>query len=56
MNNEIYYHEVSSKTKVDIIGIALSMWKQHNLKKIFTYDDVLNIKDNIGKIFGYIER
>ena len=31
------------------------MWKKHNFETIFTYDDVMNIQDAIGKGFGSIE-
>ena len=41
---------------VDIIGIAVSMWKHHNFETTFTYDDVMNIQYSIGKGFRYRER
>ena len=43
VNNNIYYDKVSNKPKKFIIGITLSMWKQHTFESIFTSDDVLNI-------------
>ena len=54
--NNIYYYEFSNKSNFDIIGITLSMWKQHNFKTIFTSDNVLNIKYFIVKGLGYRER
>ena len=56
VKNNIYYYEISSKLNVYIIWITGSMCKQLVFETIFTSDDVLNIKDAIGKRFGYIER
>ena len=55
MNNNIFYYEISRKPIFYIIGITVSMWKQHNFETIFTSDDVLNIQYAIGKGFGYRE-
>ena len=52
VNNNIYYREVSSKPNVEIIGITLSMRKQHIFETIFTSDDFLNIQDSIVKGFN----
>ena len=56
VKNNIYYYEVSSKPNVDIIGITVSMRKQHIFETIFTSDDFLKIQDTIGKGFGFRER
>ena len=56
VSNKIYYYGVSSKPNVGIIGISVSMRKQHNFEIIFTSEDVLNIQYAIGKGFGYRER
>ena len=55
-NKSIYYYEVSSQPNVELIGIILYMWKNHNFETIFDYDDVLNIQYFIGKGFGYRDR
>ena len=39
--------------RVNIIYITLSIWKRHNFETIFTSNDVLNIQDSIGNLFGY---
>ena len=56
VKNDIFYYELSRKSNVYIIGITLSMWKQHNFETIFTSNDVLNIQDEIEKGFWYQER
>ena len=43
VNNNIYYYEVISKPNVHIIGITVSMWKQHNFETIFTSDGASSI-------------
>ena len=52
VNNNIFYFELSIQPNVDIKGITVSMWKWHNFETIFTYIDVMNIQDSIGKFFG----
>ena len=56
VNNNSSYYEVSSKTYVEITGITVSMWKQHNFETIFTSDDVLNIQYATRKDFYSGER
>ena len=56
MNNKIYCYEFSSQPNVDLIGITLYMCNQHVFETILNFDDVLNIQDYIGKIFGSRER
>ena len=48
----IFYFELSIKPNVDILGITVSMWKQYDFDTIFISNDVLNIQDGIGKVFG----
>ena len=55
VNRNIFYFGLSSKTSVGILCITVSMCKQHCFETIFTTDDVINIKDAIGRGFGYIE-
>ena len=52
VNNDIYYYEFMSQPNFELIGITVSMWKQHNFENIFNSDDVLNIQDSIGKFLG----
>ena len=33
---------------VNILGITVSMWKQHDFETIFSSNDVMNIQDGIG--------
>ena len=56
VKNNIYCYEFSSTTNVYTICIILYTRKKHIFKTIFTSDHVLNIQDDIGKVFGYIER
>ena len=55
LNNSFFYYELTSTTNSYIIGITVSIWKQHNFETIFTFNDVLNIQYDIGNGFGYIE-
>ena len=49
VKNNIFYFELSSKPDVDILGISVSMWKNHGFETIFTSNFVINIQDVIGK-------
>ena len=55
VNRNIFYFELSSKSNVDVLFITVSMCNQHYFETIFTTDDVINVKDAIGRGFGYIE-
>ena len=35
-----FYYEPSSKTNIYILGVAVSMWKQHDFETIFTYNGI----------------
>ena len=50
--NNIFYYELGSKPNVDILGITVSMYKQHNFETIFTSNNIMNIQYAIGKVFG----
>ena len=50
------YFEMSSKPNVDIVVIAVSMWKIYEFETIFTSNDFMNIQFGIDKGFGYRER
>ena len=52
----MFYCKLSIKNNIDIIGIIVSIWKRHKFETIFTYNDVLNIQDTIGKRFGSRKR
>ena len=52
----IFYLEPNSKSNVDIHGITVFMWENHDFETIFTSNDVINIQYVIGKVFGYRER
>ena len=52
VNKHILYFELSSKPSVEILGVKVSMLKQHDFETIFTYNDVMNIQYDIGKGFG----
>ena len=41
---------------VDILDIAVSMWKGDYFENIFTSNNVIHIQDYILKGFSYIER
>ena len=41
---------------MDILGIPVSMCKNHAFEAILTSNGVMNIQYEIGKIFEYIER
>ena len=51
-----FYFKLSSKNNVDILGITVSMWKQHDFETIFNSNNIMNIQYTIGKGFGYRER
>ena len=52
VDKNIFYFELSSKPNVHIIGTTVSMWKPHNFETMFSSNDVMNIQDAIGKVFG----
>ena len=54
VNKNIFNFELISKPNIDIPGITVYMWKQHDSETIFTFNDVMNIQYSIGKVFGYI--
>ena len=47
-----FYFELSSKTNVDIICIAVSMQKRHDFETVFTSDDVMNINITLENDLG----
>ena len=51
-----FYFELITKPNVEIIGITVYMWKRYDFEIIYTSNDVMNIQDAIGKVFGYRER
>ena len=51
MKKSVVYLELSSKHNVDILGIKTSTWKQHDFETTLTYNDVMDIQDEIGKVF-----
>ena len=55
-NKDIFYFELNSKTIFDIIGITVSIWKQHDFETIFTSKYVMNIKCAIGKGFQFRDK
>ena len=56
VKKNIFYYELSSKPNVYIIGITVSMWKEHKYESTFTSNDVFNIQYVIEKVFWSQER
>ena len=48
--------EISGKPNVNIFVIAVSIWRKHQFKTIFTSNGVMNIRCGIDKVFGSRER
>ena len=51
VNKSIFYFKLSSKNNVDILGITVSMWKQHDFETILNFNDVMNIQVAIVNAF-----
>ena len=47
----IFYLEPNSKPNIDIFGITVSMWKQHNFETLFNSNDIMNIQYKIENRF-----
>ena len=43
-NKNIFYFELSSKIKVDIVGITVYMWGKRQFETILTSNDAMNIQ------------
>ena len=56
MNKNIFYFDLSFKPNVDIIGITVSKWKQHDFETILISNDVVIIQDVTRKVSGSLER
>ena len=50
------YFDLSSEPNVDIVDITVSIWNKHEFEEIFTSNDVINIQNGIGNVFGSRER
>ena len=56
MNKNTFYFDLISKPNVDILIITVSMCKWYDFETNSTSNDVMNIQNFIGKVFGPIER